>query len=139
MKKRKSNQGFTLIELIVVIVILGIIAGVATPMFVSMANEAREASAHPSVGAIRSAISIQYGKSALTTAGSPVFPAAVDGTLFADGVIPDNPINSLDTVAAWDGAAVADDTTGWQYNSATGRVRLNQLGDDSSGTAWTTY
>ena len=138
-KNNIKNQGFTLIELIVVIVILGIISGVAAPLFVSMSQEAKESAARGSLGAMRSAIHISYGKSALTTGGSPVFPAAITTALFANAKLPTNPVNTLTTVAAWDGAAAADGSTGWQYNSATGVVRLNTTGNDSAGTAWTAY
>ena len=58
---RSVQKGFTLIELIVVIVILGILAAVALPRFIDLTQEALTASTQGVAGAISSASAINYG------------------------------------------------------------------------------
>ena len=62
---KKLQQGFTLIELVVVIVILGILAVTAAPKFMNLQGDARNASLQGLKGSITGAASIVYGKSAI--------------------------------------------------------------------------
>lgn len=55
MVKLKSQKGFTLIELVIVIVILGILAAVAIPRYISLQVEARAAAVNGLFGTVRSA------------------------------------------------------------------------------------
>ncbi|TDE19676.1 prepilin-type N-terminal cleavage/methylation domain-containing protein [Vibrio owensii] len=61
----KRQGGFTLIELVVVIVILGILAVTAAPRFLNLQNDARKASIQGLKGAIDGAAGITYGKAAI--------------------------------------------------------------------------
>jgi len=58
----KSNQrGFTMIELVVVIVILGILAAFALPKYMGLENQARVAAVNGMTGSIRSAANMAHG------------------------------------------------------------------------------
>lgn len=58
---RKAQSGFTIIELIVVIVILGILAAVAIPKFSSSASDARASVESATLGGLKSAWAAAYG------------------------------------------------------------------------------
>lgn len=61
----KRQGGFTLIELVVVIVILGILAVTAAPRFLNLQDDARNATLDGLSGAIQGAVGIVYGKAAI--------------------------------------------------------------------------
>lgn len=86
--KRSAQAGFTLIELIVVIVILGILAATALPKFADLGGDARLAKMQAAVGAVRSASSMVHGS---WLAGGSVAATAANSTsansvLTAEGV-----------------------------------------------------
>lgn len=57
---KKAHSGFTLIELVVVITILGILAAFAVPRFVSLEGEARLAATQALAGSVRSGASLAH-------------------------------------------------------------------------------
>lgn len=63
MKNMGSQSGFTLIELIMVIVILGVLSAFALPRFADLGNDARQAQIKGLAGAIRAAAAIAHAES----------------------------------------------------------------------------
>ena len=75
----KRQAGFTLIELVVVIVILGILAVTAAPRFLNLQKDARQASLQGLAGAMNGAAGITYGKAAVTGNETKTAVTDVDG------------------------------------------------------------
>lgn len=74
---RSGQRGFTMIELAVIIVILGILAAFALPRFIGLENQARAAALNAMTGSVRSAANMAHG---VWLANGNVTPIRVDGT-----------------------------------------------------------
>ncbi len=66
----KNEKGFTLIEIIAVLVILGILAAVAVPKYIDMAADAKKAAAKGQVAEMKSTLNLGYAKYLLAHNGS---------------------------------------------------------------------
>ncbi|MDO6639841.1 type II secretion system protein [Shewanella sp. 5_MG-2023] len=65
MQIKRKQQGFTLIELVVVIIILGILAVTAAPKFINLQSDARQASLQGVKGAIQGANGLVFARAAI--------------------------------------------------------------------------
>ena len=83
------NFGFTMIELVVDIVVLGILASVAVPKFMNLTDHAKQSVCDANVGAINSALANHY--SLQSTSLNPGYPERLTGGMFAEGHIPECP------------------------------------------------
>jgi MSHA pilin protein MshA len=118
--KVRASKGFTLIELVMVIVILGILAAVAIPKFADLTNSANEAAEKGVVGGVRAGIYTYYAE-------NRVYPAGLGGN---DGDATDaNPL--FGTVLGQ--GAVTDDWSkaGDTYTGPTGNSYTYASGDGS--------
>ena len=91
---KQAQKGFTLIELVMVIVILGVLAAVALPKFVDLKGDAQQAAMSGVAGAAASGSAINYAGCAVTSNAVTVGKCAAVNTcasisaLLTDGVFP---------------------------------------------------
>ena len=58
---KMSKKGFTLIELMIVVAIIGILAAIAIPKFANLINKSKEGATKGALSTVRSAIQVYYG------------------------------------------------------------------------------
>ncbi|MBV2234090.1 MAG: prepilin-type N-terminal cleavage/methylation domain-containing protein [Sterolibacterium sp.] len=85
---KQNQQGFTLIELIIVIVILGILAAVAMPKFVDLSGEAEDAALQGVAGSISSAMTINYAANKIDGSKGTTVSDCQHGANVLDGGLP---------------------------------------------------
>jgi prepilin-type N-terminal cleavage/methylation domain-containing protein len=135
-----NQKGFTLIELVIIIVVLGILAAVAIPKYQDITAQAKEASCRASLGALRSGITIWYANKAVTT-GTAAWPAltalaTVDSVMAQ--ALPRNPYqlstNAPDSIVTGvTKGTIVGARGGWAYKASTGEVwpNTNSAGENS--------
>ena len=136
---RKSRKGFTLVEILIVVIILGILAAIVIPQFTNASEDARKSNMRSQLQTLRSQLELyklNHRDTAPTLAG---FWTALTTATEEDGTAPEagddtfgpylqnrseNPLTGSDSVAAAAGAGV-----GWVYNETTGLINgVNKAG-----------
>ncbi|WP_298440971.1 type II secretion system protein [uncultured Ferrimonas sp.] len=122
----KAQKGFTLIELVVVIVILGILAAVAAPKFIDISSDAREATLEGVKGAMKSGNDLVYSKAIIAGQESAAtYDVDADGNAVASGGTAAVTLEFgyvPETVAGVE--FLLDDNSDWTAVAATGFARV---------------
>jgi general secretion pathway protein G len=145
----RARSGFTLVEILIVVVILGILAAIVIPEFTDASTQARESSLRSNLQTIRSQIElyqIQHNDDLPGAEAATTFIEAMTettdvagsktGTDFGPYVqqMPTNPFNNLSDVREETGASTAGaNTHGWVLNTGTGAF---QADDDATHADW---
>ncbi len=127
MNRNTLRKGFTLIELMAVVVILAILAGVALPKFFNYAADAKKAACKGALGGVRAGVANFYADKAINSAPSR-YPtlAELTGTSVMLEIIPENPYASptsnvvVTATFANATARLASGVQGWRYFSGGG-------------------
>jgi prepilin-type N-terminal cleavage/methylation domain-containing protein len=146
---RKSPRGFTLIELMIVVAIIGILAAIALPRFSQMLEKSNEAQTKGNLNSIHSAATIYYGDqkgiwpTTLSTYSTYLFSQYLDnvggvkvtGAFVAGASSPRGTIVTMTTQASVPTAS----GTGWLYDSSNGEFYVNSTVVDSKGLPYSFY
>lgn len=150
--KFRDWRGFTMIELMLVVAILGIVTAIAVPKFADLITKSQESSLKGNLGSIRSAIVIYYSAAEGYYPNNITDLAPLSGTVYLAevpiGTIPavakqSNPGHEAsDEVELGDGTNPDDEAGGevWYYvntGANTGLVFVNCTHRGTSGTVWT--
>ena len=135
---RVEKKGFTLVEILIVVVILGILAAIVIPQFTDASTEARVSSLMSDLQTMRSQIElykIQHSD-VLPGAGTASLVASLTGQTDIYGAtgtdygpylqkIPTNPFNTKDGIEEGTSTPSGSTTNGWYFNTNTGAFNAN--------------
>lgn len=132
--------GFTLVELVVVILILGILAAVAVPRLIGTTGAAAESALGQTLRVVRGAIEIYAAHNPGTLPGADGSESTFKNDLkpYLGGEFPNCPVGKKDASVALvdvsaDAALTPDGSTGWMFNKKDGRFIANSSGTSSDG------
>jgi type IV pilus assembly protein PilA len=153
MSENRSLSGFTLIELMIVVAIIGILAAIALPKFSNLVIKSKEASVKGKLGALRGALNIYYADNEGTYPRVDL-AALRTGGKYLDAIpsisIPTVPIHTSANIVSGI-ADVADDSSfqgvgvAWKTNGSSpgsipaSAVWVNCTHTDSSGRTWSLW
>ncbi|QLE87082.1 prepilin-type N-terminal cleavage/methylation domain-containing protein [Shewanella sp. Scap07] len=154
---RNNQSGFTLIELVVVIIILGILAVTAAPKFINLQSDARASTVTGLEAAVKGADSLVYSKSLIAGNEKQGSTATPPPSVIVDSANTTVLLNYGHATAAWTDSlanmldinvsleSADDDTTEWVYDTATGIVYfypqgvVSPLAGTDPGTCYVKY
>lgn len=138
-KSKKKEKGFTLVELLVVIVILGILSAIVITRFAGASKDAKEANLKANLNSLRSQLEIYKARSA-----DSMYPPTLATLASQDYIrkVPNDPFYKKSEEATTLTLETGDGTTagGWVYDSTSGNIYIDIRSNDPAGppldTSW---
>lgn len=147
----RGRSGFTLVEILIVVIILGILAAIVIPEFTDASTQAKESSLKSNLQAMRSQIELykiqhndnppdfdtfeeqmtETSNGAGATSGSKLRDATYPLGPYLQQ-IPVNPFNNLSTVD--NSGTAGDNVGGWEYNETIGAINADDNVDAAHAT-----
>ena len=148
---KKLRKGFTLIELMIVVAIIGILAAIAIPKFADLINKAKEGSTKGALSSVRSAVQVYYGDNEGWFPSDSLACVTLNAKYIAEIPLAKMPGTGHGDSRAILGAQAATDVPGWLYFNDTtlattwGNFVVNCTHEDIKGrdiaaaTPWSTF
>jgi len=156
MYRTRKKSGFTLVEILIVVIILGILAAIVIPQFTNASQDARKSNLASQCQTLKSQIELfklQHKDQAplllgtdswnlliettndsgtLNPSATPTVPDPTNGYTFGPYMqaIPVNPLTNSNTVVV--DTTAPDKTTGWLFNATTGAIHGVSVGSDGT-------
>lgn len=127
-QKQQRRKGFTLVELVVVVLIIGILAAVAAPKMFDTASDARDNTAEQTLSVIRDAVELyKADNGSYPGTDEATLKAALD-TYLRGASFPTCPVGAKDDtvrVQTSGAALTVSGTQSWAYDNQTGEFIIN--------------
>jgi general secretion pathway protein G len=143
-RKNSSKSAFTLVEILIVVIILGILAAIVIPQFTEASNDARLSALQNDLQTVRSQLELYKVQhldnypAAATLVSQLTSRTDIIGNVMATGgdptkfplgpylqKFPTNGFNSLTTVESGTAAVAGDNTTGWYWDTTQNKFSPN--------------
>ena len=113
----RKSKGFTLIELVTVIAILGVLAAMTVPKFFDLQTKAKLETENMVIGTIRAGLET-YAANQIVTTGSKTYPVSTTATVLTDILNPKP--EGWSYLLGTPGTITSDDGNTWDYTSSGG-------------------